>query len=189
MNPFEVLGLEPRFELEKSALEQRVRDLQKALHPDKHAKAGAAQRRMAMSRAVDVNDAYRTLRDEVKRAEALLSVLAEGETSEVAAAGGDAKAPAQSSDPEFLMLVMELREALMEARLSKDLAAIGALSERVTAMAKASKSTLADGFMAVQKAGAASRSDIGALGDELAKLRYYRRFMDEVALAEEDALG
>ena len=67
---FDVLGLAPSLELDISVLEQRYRDLQRQLHPDKFAQASSSERRSALSRAMSVNDAYRVLKDELKRAEA-----------------------------------------------------------------------------------------------------------------------
>ena len=56
-DPFETLGVEARFDLDLRAVEQRHRDLSKALHPDRYTGAPAAERRMSLSRAIDVNEA------------------------------------------------------------------------------------------------------------------------------------
>ena len=68
---FDVLGLPPTFDLDPRALEQRYRDLQRALHPDRFSQASASERRASLSKAVSVNEAYRALRDDLKRAEVL----------------------------------------------------------------------------------------------------------------------
>jgi molecular chaperone HscB len=73
VNPFEALGVEPSFALDLAILEQRHRELSRALHPDRHAASGAGERRMALGRAIEVNEAYRILKDPVRRAEALLA--------------------------------------------------------------------------------------------------------------------
>src|SRR5687767_8455314 len=103
MDAFDVLGLPPAFELDSSALEQRYRDLQRQLHPDKFVHASSSERRESLSRAVSVNDAYRTLQDELKRAELVFTRLA-----------GHAPDPQRTADSELLMEVMELREELAE---------------------------------------------------------------------------
>src|SRR5689334_12410104 len=72
-DPFEVFGIPPRFEVDLAALELRHRDLSKALHPDRYAGAPAAERRLALNRAIEVNEAWRVLREPVKRAEALFA--------------------------------------------------------------------------------------------------------------------
>ena len=81
-NPFETLGLAPTFTLDAAELEQRQRELNRALHPDRHASKGSGERRQALGRAMDVNQAYRTLRDAASRAEALFELLGIHELSE-----------------------------------------------------------------------------------------------------------
>ena len=48
-SPFDVLGLPVRYAIDPSTLEARVRDLQRALHPDKHTNGTPAERRIASS--------------------------------------------------------------------------------------------------------------------------------------------
>jgi molecular chaperone HscB len=164
MNPFEVLGLEPRFVIDRKALEARYRELQKALHPDRHVGAGASTRRMSLERAVTVNEAYRVLGDDLRRAEALLTLR-----------GG---AVAQDVDPALLMQVMERREALGEARERGDLAAVRALGAEVDAEAARVRDAI----------GVALDADPPAVDDAasaLARLKYLQRFLDEVGAIEE----
>src|SRR5262245_43300134 len=101
MDPFATLGLTPRYDLDLSQLEARYRELQRALHPDKHVGASASMRRLSAQKTALVNDAYRTLKDDLRRAEALL-----------AAHGGAALLGERAADPEFLMQMLELREQL-----------------------------------------------------------------------------
>ena len=72
-DPFQTLGVDARFDLDLGAVEKRHRDLSRALHPDRYADASATERRMSLSRAIEVNEAWRALRDPVRRAEALLT--------------------------------------------------------------------------------------------------------------------
>lgn len=169
MDPFATLGMSPAYALDRDELERRYRDLQRALHPDRFTAAPAAERRMALGKAVEVNQAYRVLRDDLSRAEALVSLRA----------GSTTAAPA---DPELLMTVMELREALSEAKAARDLAAVRKLAARVEADELRVKTKLA-----AQLDDAASASDtLTALVNEL---KYYRRFLDEVAVIEDEELG
>ncbi len=160
-SPFDVLGLPRRFELDLAVLEARVRDLQRALHPDRHTSGTPAERRAALSRAVSVNEAYRTLRDELTRAAVLV--------------GAHAEAP----DPAFLMEIMELREGLADARAGSSIEAVRKLAAEVRTRAATSRSVLADAID--------GRPDAARAAEALSKLRYYRRFLDEVEVAEEDA--
>ncbi|MDH5672699.1 MAG: Fe-S protein assembly co-chaperone HscB [Myxococcales bacterium] len=175
-DPFATLGLPRSYRLDVRELETRYRELQKALHPDRHAGASASQRRMSLTRAVEVNDAYRALRDDVTRAEALLSVVGAGSQREQA-------------DPAFLMEIMELREELGEARARGDLDTVAALGKRVGALRDDSRQALEQSF---EQALAAPIADAAAVADAartLGKLKYYRRFLDEVAAIEDEALG
>lgn len=178
MNPFATLGLPARFDVDPEQIEQRYRDLQRALHPDKFAQASAAERRMSLSKAVEVNEAYRAMRDDLERAKALLAVFGVDSRDERAGA----------ADPEFLMEVMELREALGEARARKDLAKVGVLAERVRKMQRATLDDMTVRFGTLPDRDAPG-PELAKLTALLAQLRYFRRFLDEVAVIEEEALS
>jgi molecular chaperone HscB len=171
-DPFETLGVEPKFDLDLRALEQRHRDLSKALHPDRYTGAPAAERRLALGRAIDVNEAFRVLRDPIRRAEALVKKagVAVGETAEPAAA------------PALLMEMMEVREELSDAARARDLAAVLRLGAAMTARQEATIEKLARAFDA---AATEPQKMSGAL-PLLGELRYVRRFLDEVAALEEE---
>jgi len=173
---FDTLGLEPTLDLDASLLEQRYRDLQRQLHPDKFAQASSSEKRVSLSRAVSVNDAYRALRDDLKRAEVLF-----------VRHGGSANEREQGPvDPELLMEVMELRESLAEAKSARDLSATQALSQQVAGLERAGFAELRAAFA---KLAAHDKSALAEAGRALSRLRYYRRFQDEVAHIEEQALA
>jgi len=171
---FDVLGLPPAFDLDTKTLEQRYRDLQRALHPDKFAQASASERLRSLSHAVSVNDAYRALRDELRRAE-ILFVRLGGEVSE---RGG------QPADAALLMEVMELREQLSETKAHGDHKARERLTKEVRALNQRSTDELRQAFVALET-GELSALDTAARA--LSRLRYYRRFLDEVAVLEDTA--
>lgn len=120
---FAVLGIPRGFRIDERELEERFRELSRLLHPDRHASGSATERRLALEKMVQVNDAWRTLRDPVRRAVYLLSLegidLSEGSTS---GAGKDLP-------PDFLMEVMERSEALADARAAKDEAAVQSMAQ------------------------------------------------------------
>ncbi len=169
MDPFEALGVEPVFGLDLAALEQRHRDLSRTLHPDRHAAAGAAERRMALGRAIEVNEAFRNLKDPIRRAEALLA--RRGVLS------GEGKEPAAS--PALLMEVMERREALAEIRISKDQVALARLIAEVEREERRIQAELAHQF-------ADSAVNSAEIVKKLGELRYYRRFLDEAGSIADD---
>lgn len=171
MGPFETLGVEPAFGLDLTALEQRHRDLSRALHPDRHSGAGAAERRMALGRAIEVNEAFRVLKDPVRRAEALL--VLRGVQS------GEGKEPPAS--PALLMEVMERREALAEIRQSKNEAALA----RLIAEVRGEEGRV---VQALTKEFATPSGNSAEILKRIGELRYYRRFLDEAASIADDLL-
>lgn len=178
MDPFATLGFERRYNLDKTLLDRRYRELQQALHPDKHASAPASARALTLRKAIEVNEAYRVLRDDQKRGEALLSLLGREMTE-------------QAADPELLMEMMELREALSEARATDDPAQVARLAAEVNEKATATSRQLSEVFarLELEDAGGPRAQELSDAQALLSRLRYYRRFQDEVAQFEDQALA
>jgi molecular chaperone HscB len=115
---FTLFGLRERFALDPALLDQRWRELQTEVHPDRFAAQGAASQRIAMQWAVRVNQAYQRLKDPLQRAAYLCQRR-----------GAAIDAERNTAMPrEFLMQQMAWREALDEAR---DSATVEALGEQV----------------------------------------------------------
>ena len=174
MDPFATLGLPRRYDLDEQELKQHYRELQKALHPDRHMTAVASQRRVALGKAVEVNEAYRMLRDKLARAEALLALVR-----------GDAPVTNEAADPHLLMEVMELREELSEAKHAKDSVGVQRLSARVRALQSSAYAALTRGFTALAEP--PSKDAITDLAALIARLKYYQRFLDEARVIEDEA--
>lgn len=172
MDAFDVLGLAPALELDISALEQRYRELQRQLHPDKFVQAGSSERRAALSRAVSVNDAYRLLKDPLKRAELIFARLS----------GAEGPSGEETADPELLMEVMELREELAAVKKRADLQRAAELRNDVQKRQDSALATLKQAF--ATPAADLSLAQRHKAGHALSRLRYYRRFQDEVDAIE-----
>ena len=168
---FEIFGLPVRYALDADELEKRYRDLHRKLHPDRFARAEPRARRYSLERATSANAAYRVLGDPMKRAEELLGRrgIRFSETE------------GPKPDPEFLDEVLELRESLEEARAAHDLARVREMAKDVGSRSQAATRVLAEGFD-----GAGASSD-DALAAAFARLKYFRRFMDEVSEIEAQA--
>lgn len=118
---FTLFGLPRAQSLDLESLENSFRAVQAQVHPDKHAHAAAADRRLAMQWATRVNEAFQTLKSPGKRARYLLSLL-----------GHDPQIESNTAMPmEFLMAQMELREAVIEARAAADEAALEEVRTRL----------------------------------------------------------
>ena len=161
MNAFEVFGLQADTNIDLSALASRYRDLQSAVHPDRFANATDVEQRIAMARAVEINDAYHTLKDPVRRAMHLLSLK-----------GIDALAASDTSMPvDFLMEQVEWREALADAKLKEDSERLEEMASEITSILH----SLGDTFAA------AWRGEHLPVATTLArKMRFMQKLGDEV---------
>jgi molecular chaperone HscB len=108
---FELFGLPERFAQDRAAIDARWKELQREAHPDKFAAQGAAAQRVAMQWSVRINEAYRRLKDPLKRAAYLCELR-----------GAPVNAEDNTAMPaDFLMEQMAWREALDEADGESDL--------------------------------------------------------------------
>ena len=104
-NHYLLLGFEPALELDEIELKQRFTHLRTQFHPDRFGQGSALERRLAVQRAADINAAYATLSNPIKRAQHYFELL------------GITFNEAQTlQDEAFLMQQMELREALDDAQ-------------------------------------------------------------------------
>jgi molecular chaperone HscB len=103
---FAFFGLPLKLTLNLEQLEQQFHSLSWKLHPDHFVRASENERQLSLERSSQLNDAYRTLRDQVARVEYLLGLA--GMRKE-----GQKK---QQAPPELLEEVFELNESLDELR-------------------------------------------------------------------------
>ncbi|MET4580296.1 Fe-S protein assembly co-chaperone HscB [Ottowia thiooxydans] len=122
---FELFGVAPRFTQDLAYLDARWKELQRQVHPDKFATQGAAAQRVAMQWSARINEAYRRLKNPLKRA----AYLCELNGSPIEAENNTAMPAA------FLMQQMELREGLDDASTPEELAQIASLSESMWSQA------------------------------------------------------
>jgi len=109
---FSRLGLAPNFRVSPRELEARLRAAQWLLHPDKFAQASEEEQRRSEGQATLVNESVAVLKDPVRRALYMLELegVELGEGAGLEGGGGDLQL-----DPEMLLKVMQVREALEEA--------------------------------------------------------------------------
>ncbi len=104
-NYFELFGFAENYAIDQEQLAEKYRIFQAELHPDRFANASEQERRISVQTTAFVNEAYATLKSDLKRAHYLLRLSniefnADTETS---------------SDAEFLMQTMELHEQVEKA--------------------------------------------------------------------------
>jgi len=101
-NFFSIFQLPINYRLDFAVLDDRYRDLQRSVHPDKHVGASDQDKRLSMQWATVINEGYTTLKSPLKRAIYLLK-LQDREIEHNPSLPGD-----------FLMAQIELREELEE---------------------------------------------------------------------------
>lgn len=107
-NFFDLLGIEPQFELDEAALQQAYITIQQRCHPDRLIGKNDSERHAAIMQSMDANEVYEALKSPLHRAEHLL--LLKG--IKVNGEGADQAKP----DQDLLMEMMELREGLAQAK-------------------------------------------------------------------------
>jgi molecular chaperone HscB len=171
---FGVLGVERRYDLDVASMEQRYRELTRKLHPDRFARADPRARRASLARSVQLNEAWRALKNPVRRAEYLLGLLL---------MRTDAKESEKETAPAALLAeILELRQELGEARLEGDDAKVQRMATAMRARAEQSMSRVAALLSGAVPPSAQALADAAR---ELVAVRYYRRFLDEVAIHDE----
>lgn len=169
-NHFELFDLPTDFTLDLDVLAQRYRTLQHAVHPDKYANAPDRERRLAVQKASDINEAFQTLKDPLNRGRYLLSlagVLGNDETD-------------THMSGAFLMTQMELREELASLKDQAD-----ALDGITNFIARMEQST--------QQLTQQLASQLAAQQWELARetvrqMQFFKKLREEALLLEESLL-
>jgi molecular chaperone HscB len=107
---YTLLGLDRKLKLNAAELQQRFYELSRQLHPDRFMRKPEAERQHSLDASSILNDAYRALKDPVKRAQYVLNQ----EGLEI----GEQRS--KDVPPELLEEVFELNMALEEIRSGDD---------------------------------------------------------------------
>jgi len=164
-DPFAVLGLEPRFDLDSTQLEARFHERSREVHPDRFVGAPAGQRAAALVQTRALNDAYQVLKKPQRRAEHLL------------ARHGVAIDERERLEPGFLMEILELREELADARVANQLERVKALGADMRRRQQMMVDGLAPRFGQLGRADDAAV--LAAIKHDLITLRYLSRYVEE----------
>jgi molecular chaperone HscB len=120
---FTFFGLPPKLNLDVVALEKDFYELSRRLHPDLNARSGSQEQEWSLEQSSLLNDAYRTLRDPIKRTEYLLHLegveLEEQSKSATEQARASGEIKKQIVPPDLLEEVFELNMQLEELRTNK----------------------------------------------------------------------
>jgi len=119
-NYFSVFGVTPHLNLDLEALEREFHRLSRRLHPDRFARAGENEKEWSLADTALLNDAYRTLKDPIRRTQYLLKLHGAEIGEEHAGKNrrpnemGASRAPA-----DLLEEVFDLNMQLEEMRMAK----------------------------------------------------------------------
>jgi molecular chaperone HscB len=120
---FTFFGLPRKLNIDIAALEKVFYELSRKLHPDLNARAGDREREWSLEQSSMLNDAYRTLKDPIKRTHYLLRLegveLEEQSKSATEKARASGEAKKQIVPPDLLEEVFELNMQLEELRVQK----------------------------------------------------------------------
>ncbi|MBK6613941.1 Fe-S protein assembly co-chaperone HscB [Ottowia sp.] len=156
---FELFAVPARFAQDAGALDARWKGLQREVHPDRFAAQGAAAQRVAMQWSARINEAYRRLKDPLRRAAYLCELH-----------GAPIQAENNTAMPaDFLMQQMAWRESLDEVR---DAAGLDALRAEVQA-ARARAVSALGGLLDEQ-------GDHAAAARQVRALMFIERFADDI---------
>jgi molecular chaperone HscB len=170
-NHYALLGLPQAYAIDTAALDAAWRRMQAAVHPDRHADGSHTERRLALQRATQVNEAYRVLRDPQRRAAYLCEL-----------AGVDLAVESNTAMPgAFLVQQMTWREALGDARSQRDPAALESLRGEV--------GNARDALLARVGHLLDIDRDPVAAAAEVRRLMFLDRLLEEIELADEALAG
>jgi len=160
---FEAFGLEPALSIDAEDLKKRFYERSRQYHPDKFSRAPIAEQEKALEMTAILNDAFRTLRNPVSRAEYFLKEKGFELSKE--------------APPELLEEVFELNMALEELKQGDDSARPQLIEAR-------------DRFIAMRATIDESLTEAGARGDleELRALLNRRRYIRNLIRDVENVL-
>ena len=120
---FTFFGLPQKLTLDVAALEKDFYELSRRLHPDLNARAGSMEQEWSLEQSSLLNDAYRTLRDPIKRTQYLLKLegveLEEQSKTATEQARATGEVKKQIVPPDLLEEVFELNMQLEELKANK----------------------------------------------------------------------
>ena len=167
---YEIFGIQRGLNLSLDDLQQRFYKLSRKLHPDRFMQKPEAERQRALDMSSALNDAYRTLKDPIKRAQYLLALegfdIGEQRSKDV--------------PPELLEEVFELNMALEEMRSGDDSARpqLEQAEKNFSGMLAASDQELAN--LSAKYDASPSRDTLAEIRNLLNRRKYILNLVSEV---------
>ena len=172
-NYYEIFSLPAGWQIDRTVLDGRYRQLQREFHPDRYAAKGDVEKRLAVQTTSLINQAYETLKSPLKRAQYMLELedIDAGQESHI------------TSDMSFLMKQIEFRENLEEIRDSADpLAGLEAMRDDL----QAQYLQLQEDFQTQYANAKHSADNYNDALDTVAKMQFFAKLLDEIEQREEE---
>ncbi|NKF52411.1 co-chaperone HscB [Shewanella sp. WXL01] len=170
MNYFELFHFTPAFDIDTTALAERYRELQRAVHPDKFAHESEQQKLLSVQRTAQINDGYQTLKTPLRRAEHMLSLRGIDLSHETTTV----------KDTSFLMQQMEWREALEDINHSDDPQDL--IDDLYDSFAQFEKSLFSQLSSLLENN---NEQDNLSAADQIRKLKFMAKLQDELSRIED----
>ncbi|MCG3129365.1 MAG: Co-chaperone protein HscB [Phycisphaerae bacterium] len=164
---FSLLGFPRVYALDEDRLAQDFRRLTAKVHPDRHARRSEDVRELATRLTADLNRAYAVVSDGARRADYLLEL-----------AGGPTASEERGVPGDLLAEVMEVREALEQARGVGDRRTIERLRQVNESKRRQTLDEIAALASAIETASVRQRQRLRLL---LNALRYFENLTTELA--------
>ncbi|MBF0265717.1 MAG: Fe-S protein assembly co-chaperone HscB [Gammaproteobacteria bacterium] len=175
-NHYQLLGLELDYQIDKKVLTENYRQLQRSVHPDNYANQSDRDKRLSVQKSSQINDAFQTIKDPLKRAIYHLSLL-----------GITLQDNATTSDGAFLMAQMESREQLEKIKsIDNPELEIEKLLKSVNTKIDAEISSLIELFKIASET---DKKIISSIKDAILKLQFHTKLRTECELLEEELLN
>jgi len=164
MQYYQALGLEPKLTVDLEDLKKRFYECSRQWHPDRFSRAEAAQQQQALDMTALLNDAFRTLRDPVSRAEYFLKQ--------------NGMELSKEAPPELLEEVFELNMILEAVRDGGDPSQLTVSRELFAGMLGDTDASLRALFESYDSRG--DRATLREVNDSLSRRRYISNLVREV---------
>jgi molecular chaperone HscB len=187
---FSVFGIAPKLNLDLAELEHEFHRLSRKLHPDRFARAQENEKEWSLADTALLNDAYRTLKDPLRRTEYLLKL----QGAEISAGDETKEERSVRTPADLLEEAFELNMQLEEMRTAREMGNEDSTLEASLAQAKAKF----DGLLAAvdedlraewdewDKGSAAAR---GAAQRKMVALLDRRRYLSNLVRDVNEVLG
>lgn len=170
VSPYAALGLPLRWEVDAEQLQRNLLRFTRLMHPDFFATAEPEERELAERGSAELNQAFKLLSSDVRRADWLLTEL-----------GGPTDQDERQMPQAFLMEVLEWNETLEAARESQqgsaERGALGTLKETLAAERVSLLASVASKLTPLPEAGAAALREVRR---DLNAVRYIDRALAEL---------